>query len=53
MYVEAADPPIAGGRWEILTKDVVRYVRPGGEVVQPAIVSADTLRTSSTWRQVT
>ncbi len=53
VYREAADPPIAGGRWEVLADDTVRYVRPAGEIVRPAVVSASTLRSSPTWRRVT
>ena len=53
VYREAADPPIAGGRWEVLADDTVRYVRPAGEIVRPAVVSASMLRSSPTWRRVT
>jgi hypothetical protein len=52
VYREASDQPIAGGRWEILADDTVRYVRPSGEVSVPAMVSASTLRSSSSWHRV-
>ena len=51
VYREAADSPIAGGRWEVLADDTVQYVRPSGEIVRPAVVSAATLRDSPTWRR--
>jgi len=44
--------PIAGGRWEVLIDESVQYVRPSGQVVAPAVVSLDTLRSSPTWRRV-
>jgi hypothetical protein len=53
VFVEVSASPIAGGRWEILSDDTVRYVRVNGEVVTPAIVSASTLRSSPTWHRVT
>jgi hypothetical protein len=40
VYVEA-HRPIAGGRWEILPDDTVRYIRPNGQTVQPAIIATD------------
>jgi hypothetical protein len=52
VFVEAAESPVAGGRWEILDDDTVRYIRVNGEVVTPAMVSASTLRTSPTWCRV-
>ena len=55
VYVEAGDRPIAGGRWYVLPagedgSERVIYERPTGEFADPAVVSADTLRTSPTWR---
>lgn len=52
QYVEAADRPIAGGRWFILAGDEVVYQRPGGEYVRDAVVRAVDLRSSPTWRRV-
>ena len=51
-YVEARDRPVAGGRWEVLADDSVRYVRPSGQIVHPAVIPASTLRTSLSWRRV-
>src|SRR4051812_38712433 len=48
-YVEAHDRPIAGGRWEVLADDSVRYVRQSGQVVHPAVVPVSTLRDSPSW----
>jgi hypothetical protein len=53
VFVEAAASPVAGGRWEILADETVRYIRPNGEVVKPAVVTASTLRDSPTWRRAT
>lgn len=49
---EEAGPPIAGGQWEVLADDTVRYIRRDGRIEQPAIIPASTLRTSPTWCQV-
>lgn len=51
VYVETADRPVAGGSWYVLPGDRVIYRRPSGEYVEPAMVDAATLRSSSTWRQ--
>jgi hypothetical protein len=51
-YVEADDHPIAGGHWEILADDSVRYVRQSGQIVHPAVIPASTLRSSPSWRRV-
>ena len=49
---EEAGPPIAGGQWEVLADDRVRYVRRDGRIEPPAIIPASTLRTSPTGCQV-
>lgn len=49
VFVEAADRPIAGGRWHIVPGEVVWYERPSGEFNR-AVIAAHTLRSSPTWR---
>lgn len=49
-YVEASDRPIAGGCWHILTDGSVLYERRPGEY-EPAVLTADTLRSNATWRR--
>lgn len=51
VFVETADRPVAGGLWFVLPDDRVIYQRPGGEYVEPAMINAETLRSSPTWRQ--
>ncbi|WP_020670146.1 hypothetical protein [Amycolatopsis nigrescens] len=47
IYVEAAEFPIAGGRWGIRAADqAVFYERRPGTAPEPAMVSAETLRSS-------
>jgi hypothetical protein len=50
VYVETADPPIAGGRWFVLPGEKVIYQRPNGEHEHKAMVTAHTLTSSPSWK---
>jgi hypothetical protein len=54
VYVEAAERTITGGgRWYVLPGDRVIYRRPNGQFeLNPVIGSADTLRSSATWKRL-
>lgn len=58
VYAEAGDRPVAGGRWHVLpdrgdgTGDRVIYQRPDGRFELKAVVNAETLRSSPTWRRL-
>lgn len=50
IYVETADPPVAGGRWYVLSDDTVFYQRRDGGFNPTTVVPAATLRTNLSWR---
>lgn len=50
VYVETAEPPVAGGRWYVLPDDTVIYERRPGVFEPPSLIPAAMLRTSRPWR---
>ena len=52
VYVEAAERPVAGGTWYVLPDDRVIYQRPNGAFELKPVITADALRSQSTWKKV-
>ncbi|WP_331758741.1 hypothetical protein OG225_41175 (plasmid) [Nocardia sp. NBC_01377] len=52
IYVEVRETPIAGGRWYVLPDDSVLYERPATGVLEPSTISAELIRSSSSWTQL-
>jgi hypothetical protein len=60
VYVEAGDHPVAGGRWYVPRPDLipddqpdlVSYQRQSGIFTFRSMITAQDLRTKSTWRRV-
>ncbi|MBC7299481.1 hypothetical protein [Nocardia salmonicida] len=50
VYVETADPPVAGGAWYIQPDNTVVYERPNGERGKSTI-AAETLRSRPAWKR--
>jgi hypothetical protein len=49
---EEAGLPVAAADGKSSPDHSVRYIRPSGQVVSPAVVPGDTLRGSPSWRRV-